>query len=95
MQFCLDPDANALSIEIQPGRIARTIELSGSVYVDVDVDAEGAPLGIEIVNADEFVPFLRAHADDAAFPMQIRAWVGRPAPDRQETVRDGPGSTGA
>jgi uncharacterized protein YuzE len=77
VQFRLDPDVNALSIEIQPGRIARTIEFTDSVYVDVD--AEGAPLGLEFVNADEFVPFLRAHADDAAFPIQIRALFRPPA----------------
>jgi uncharacterized protein YuzE len=51
--------------------------LTDSVYVDVD--AEGALLGIEFVIADEFVPFLRAHADAAAFPTQIRALFQPPA----------------
>ena len=57
MQFRFDQDANALYIVISAGEIARTIELTDMVYVDVDVT--GAPLGIEFVSADEFVPFLR------------------------------------
>jgi uncharacterized protein YuzE len=57
MQFRLDVEANALYIAIKPGTVARTIELTDLVYVDVD--ATGEPLGIEFVSADEFVPFLR------------------------------------
>jgi uncharacterized protein YuzE len=57
MQFQFDQDANARSIAINPGEVARTIEIADMVYIDVD--ASGGLLGIEFVSADEFVPFLR------------------------------------
>jgi uncharacterized protein YuzE len=51
MQFRFDEEANALSIAIRAGEVVRTIELTDMVYIDVDAD--GAPLGIEFVSADE------------------------------------------
>jgi uncharacterized protein YuzE len=57
VQFRFDEDANALYIALHEGRVARTIEITDMVYVDVD--ASGTPLGVEFVSADEFVPFLR------------------------------------
>jgi uncharacterized protein YuzE len=57
MQFRFDEDANALSIALHEGQVARTIEITDMVYVDVDV--HGTPLGVEFVSADEFIPFLR------------------------------------
>src|SRR5215203_1147672 len=57
MQFRFDEEANALYIAIKAGEVVRTIEVTDMVYIDVDAD--GAPLGIEFVSADEFVPFLR------------------------------------
>ena len=50
--------------------MAQTIALTDMVYADVD--AEGAPVGIEFTDADEFVPFLRGHSDDAELPHEIR-----------------------
>lgn len=41
MQIRLDPDVNALSIEVRAGEVAKTLEVSESVFVDVD--EEGAP----------------------------------------------------
>ncbi len=70
MEFQLDREVNALYIKLRPGRVSRTLELTDTVYVDMD--AEDAPLGIEFVNADEFVPFLRDHANNAAIPPQVR-----------------------
>ena len=61
MQFRFDEDANALSIALHEGQVARTIEITDMVYVDVDV--RGTPLGVEFVSADEFVPFLRRLQD--------------------------------
>ena len=57
MQFRFDEEANALYIAIRAGEVVRTIEVTDMVYIDVDAD--GAPLGIEFVSDDEFVPFLR------------------------------------
>jgi uncharacterized protein YuzE len=59
MEFQLDRDVNALYIKLRSGNVSRTIELTDSVYVDLD--AQDNPLGIEFVNADEFLPFLRDH----------------------------------
>ncbi len=70
MQLRLDRDVNALYVELRPGAVARTIEVTDTV--DVDVDADGATLGVEFVDADEFIPFLRSHADDVNLPPQVR-----------------------
>jgi uncharacterized protein YuzE len=70
IEFQLDCDVNALYIKLRSGRVAATITLSDSIYADVD--EAGAPIGLEFVNADEFVPFLRRHADDADLPPEIR-----------------------
>ena len=51
MQFRFDEEANALYIASRAGEVVRTIELTDMVYIDVDAD--GAPLGIEFVSADE------------------------------------------
>jgi uncharacterized protein YuzE len=61
MQFRFDEDANALYIALHEGQVARTIEITDMVYVDVDV--HGTPVGVEFVSADEFVPFLRRLQD--------------------------------
>lgn len=57
MHFRFDDDANALYVALHEGAVARTLELTELIYVDVD--ASGAPLGIEFVSADEFLTFLR------------------------------------
>ena len=71
MHFRLDPEVNALYITLRQGDVARTIEVTDTIYVDLD--AQGTPLGIEFINADEFIPFLRDHADDVDIPPQVRA----------------------
>jgi uncharacterized protein YuzE len=45
-----DPEANALELRLSENDVAETLELSRSVYLDVD--AEGAPVGFDILNAD-------------------------------------------
>ena len=45
-----DPDANALYVRLSKNDVAETLELSRSAYLDVD--AEGVPVGFEILNAD-------------------------------------------
>ena len=44
-----DPEANALYVQFTDNEIAETLELSESVYVDVD--AEGIPVGLEVLDA--------------------------------------------
>jgi len=45
-----DPEANALYLRLTENEVAETLELSRSTYLDVDAD--GAPVGFEILNAD-------------------------------------------
>lgn len=45
-----DADAQALYIRFSSREIEETIELSDAVYVDVD--AEGNPVGFEVLGAD-------------------------------------------
>lgn len=70
MQIRLNRDVNALYILLQPGPVSRTVELTDTVYVDMD--DRDTPVGIEFVNADEFLPFLRDHADDPSLPPRVR-----------------------
>ncbi|MBA3379906.1 MAG: DUF2283 domain-containing protein [Chloroflexota bacterium] len=44
-----DPAVQALYIELSDNEIAETIELSESVYVDLEADGE--PVGFEILHA--------------------------------------------
>lgn len=46
-----DPQANALYLRFSENEIAETLELSESVYVDVDVD--GVPVGLEVPDATD------------------------------------------
>ena len=66
MQFRFDSEANCLYVSLAKGDVARTIELSDMVYVDVDT--RGVILGIEFVDADEFIPFLRQSETAARVP---------------------------
>ncbi len=80
-KFQLDPEINVLYLSLERGVVARTIESSESVHVDIDV--RGGILGVEFVNADELLPFLRdarllaieSGADDIPEPTlgQLRA----------------------
>lgn len=44
-----DPEANALYLRFFDNEIAETLEFSESVCVDVDTD--GVPVGLEVLNA--------------------------------------------
>ncbi len=45
-----DADVRALYIKLSGAAIAETVELSRTTYVDID--ANGDPVGFEILNAD-------------------------------------------
>jgi len=76
MQIRLDPDVNALYIEFREGDVAKTIEVAEMVYLDVD--DQGSALGLEFVNADDFIPFLREQSDSANVPRQLREFIAAP-----------------
>jgi uncharacterized protein YuzE len=44
--------------------------------VYVDLDANGHPIGVEFVNADDFVPFLRRHEGNLQLPTEITNHLG-------------------
>jgi len=48
-----DPDANARYLQFSEKEIAETLELSESVYVDVDKD--GVPVGLEVLDASSAI----------------------------------------
>lgn len=45
-----DPDVRALYVKLSDAAITETVELSRTVYVDID--AEGQAVGFEVLNAD-------------------------------------------
>jgi uncharacterized protein YuzE len=70
MQIQFDRDVNAMYIEITSGEVGETIEVTNTIYVDVN--HEGRPLGVEFLDADEFLPFLRQELGDAEVPSDVR-----------------------
>ncbi len=59
-----DPEVKALYIQLSDNEIAETLELSDSVYVDVD--AEGEPVGFEVLHAAPSLIASLAGLPDAA-----------------------------
>ncbi len=69
IRFDYSHDENLLYVALGDGPAAETIELEDSVYVDIDAD--GHPIGIEFVNAVDFLPFLVRHGGRLALPERI------------------------
>ena len=66
MMLEYDPEVNALYLRFRPpnaNQVVETVELEH--FVNLDLDDAGEPVGIEFVSADDFLPFLRRHAEDA------------------------------
>ena len=49
-RITVDADAKALFIQLSDAEVLETVELAGNVYLDLD--ANGEPVGIEVLNAD-------------------------------------------
>jgi uncharacterized protein YuzE len=47
MQIDYDPQADTIYVQLREGEVDDTLEVSKYVYVDVDQD--GAPLGLEVL----------------------------------------------
>jgi uncharacterized protein YuzE len=62
----LDDEANALYFRFNSGEVARTVELTDSLFVDVDAD--GKTIGLECLDADEFFPMLRRRGGGLEVP---------------------------
>ena len=70
MRIELDKEAGALYLqiasEIPAGAVARTLEIEP--WVNLDLDAEGRPLGLEFVHAEDFQDFLERHGGRLEIP---------------------------
>ena len=53
MKMTVHSDVNVLYIELREGEQARTLEVDPSTYLDLD--AENRVLGVEVLNAREFL----------------------------------------
>jgi uncharacterized protein YuzE len=62
----LDDEANALYFRIKQGEVARTVEYSENVFIDLD--EAGDPIGIEVIQADQFLSMLREHGGGLKLP---------------------------
>jgi uncharacterized protein YuzE len=51
MKFRFDPSVQALYIEVAPGEIARTVEFSENIYLDLD--GQSNVIGIECLDISE------------------------------------------
>jgi uncharacterized protein YuzE len=58
-----------LYVALGDGTAAETIAVEESVYIDVDAD--GRQIGIEFLNADDFLSFLARHGGRLTLPEQI------------------------
>lgn len=67
-QVRFDEDVNALYFRLNHGKVARTVELAPTILVDVDED--GQPLGLEVLDAEQFLPFLRERGGRLDVPVQ-------------------------
>ena len=71
MIFGYAADVNALYVRFRRGKVAETVEIEHMIVVDLDAD--GQPLGIEFVNADDFLPFLGWHGGLLTLPDDLVA----------------------
>ena len=57
-------NSGALYVRLREGNVDETIEIGDDDYADVyaDLDADGRPIGVEVLDASAFFPFLARHA---------------------------------
>jgi uncharacterized protein YuzE len=67
--FELDEDVNALYVRVKTGTVAKTLKISDSVFLDVD--RQNRTIGIEFVDADEFLPFIKQHHGRLGIPARF------------------------
>lgn len=73
MRIELDTEANALYLyirdDIQPGEAVRTLQIEEGV--NLDLDADNRPLGLEFVYAEDFQGFLERHGGRIRIPERV------------------------
>ena len=65
MKFKLEMEVNALYIYANDGDIVETLEVGPDVYMDVDAD--GKIIGIEFLDPDYLIQFLREQGGELDF----------------------------
>jgi uncharacterized protein YuzE len=74
MQFQLDRKLNALYVSLREAPVAKTVEITDTIYYDID--DSGNLLGVEFLNADEFIPFIRNQGEGVPIPPQVLDLIG-------------------
>jgi uncharacterized protein YuzE len=69
MKIEFDPTVNALYLRLRSGPTAATVELSDSIYLDID--DKGQVLGAEFVDADAFFSILRSQGGQIEIPDRV------------------------
>jgi len=67
--FEYSADENLLYIALGEGPAAETLEVEESVYLDLDTD--GKPIGVEFLNAADFLSFLERRGGTLLLPEHI------------------------
>ncbi|MDQ3710096.1 MAG: DUF2283 domain-containing protein [Actinomycetota bacterium] len=69
MSIAYDALTHALYIQVQEGEIADTIEIGDHVYADVDEHQE--TIGIEFLDPDNFLTFIKEHNGVLSLPAPV------------------------
>jgi uncharacterized protein YuzE len=70
MKMTLHPEINVLYIELHEGEHDQTLEVDINTYIDIDKG--GRVLGLEILNAREFLAKLEKEGGSVTLPDVIR-----------------------
>lgn len=68
-QVTYDRDVDALYLRLRGGAVDHTVEVDGSIYMDVD--AAGQPLGIEFLHSEDLAPYVRRHGEELGIPESV------------------------
>ena len=71
-----DPEVDAVYVTLRNGDVARTVEVTDSIYMDVD--GFGHPLGIEFLHVEDFAPYVHEHGSRLGIPESVlnqREWA--------------------
>lgn len=71
-----DRDVDAVYVTLRAGDVARTVEVTGSIYMDVD--GLGRPLGLEFLHSEDLAPYVHAHGAEFGIPESVlnqREWA--------------------
>jgi uncharacterized protein YuzE len=64
-----DLEANALYFKLDKGKFSKTIELNPTMYLDVD--KEGRPLGLEVLDARAFLDRMEYEKGQLELPPEV------------------------